>query len=103
MNKPRWIRCYDNGGKTFDRYTVVFTRGKRVYLGMSAHPSHPQGFGQHGEWSKGESSIDWPTYGHLGKKIAFEQLPEECQKCVRETYQALWGSKNEKLADDSAP
>ena len=23
--KPRYIRCYDNNGKSFDQYTVVFT------------------------------------------------------------------------------
>ncbi len=22
---PRYVRCYDNGGESFDRYTVVFT------------------------------------------------------------------------------
>ena len=93
MDKPKWIRCYDNEGKTADRYTVVFTRGKYTYLGMNAHPFHPQGIGQHGEWRKGENAIDRPTYGHLGKKISFDQLPEECQKCVWQTYKALWGMK----------
>lgn len=88
---PRWIRCYDNGGETFDRYTVVFTRGKRCYLGMSQHPAHPQGYGMHGEWPKGEAPIDrLGGYSHLGKKIKFSDLPEDCQKAVNNTYGALW-------------
>jgi hypothetical protein len=91
--EPRYVRCYDNGGETADRYTVVFT-GRRAkanyypYLGMSAYPFHPQGIGQHGE---GKYFVDWPTYGHLGKKIKFSELPEDCQKLVRSDYKAIWG------------
>jgi hypothetical protein len=92
---PRYIRCYDNGGKSFDRYTVVFT-GRYThktnhsfwYLGMSTNPFHPQGYGQHGE--SNFMPIDRPKYSHLGKKIKFENLPEDCQKCVKETYSDLW-------------
>jgi len=91
--KPKYVRCYDNGGKTFDRYTVVFTgrynKGGRYfeYLGMSAHPFHPQGFGQHGE---SNLPIDRPIYSHLGKKITFDQLPEDCKLCVLQDYKANW-------------
>ena len=62
---PRYVRCYDNGGKTFDRFTVVFSGNYRSIpnrrcrakngpldfqnVGMSESPFHPQGFGQHGE------------------------------------------------------
>ena len=100
--KPRYVHCYDNGGGdkekgTFDRYTVVFTGryrqktgGEFWYLGMSTYPFHPQGFGQHGG---SQTQIDYPTYGHLGKKIKFEQLPEDCQKCVLQTYEDLWDLK----------
>jgi hypothetical protein len=91
---PRYIRCYDNGGKSFDRYTVVFTGrykkktgGMFLDLRMSANPFHPQGFGQHGE---SDMQIDWPTYGHLGKKIQFKDLPEDCQKLVMSDYRDLW-------------
>ena len=41
-NIPRYIRCYDNQGKSFDRYTVVYTgryrkcpRDQFRYIGMS--------------------------------------------------------------------
>lgn len=84
-NVPKWIRCYDNGGGdekggTFDRYTCVFTHAQSFYpknwhpyIGMSAHPCHPQGVGYHGE--NEFTPIDRPTYGHLGKRIMFLQLP----------------------------
>jgi hypothetical protein len=91
---PRYVRCYDNGGETFDRYTVVFTGRYRHktggvfwHVGMSSNPFHPQGFGQHGE---SIDHIDRPTYGHLGKKIKFINLPEDCQKLVLSDYSDLW-------------
>lgn len=95
--KPRYIRCYDNGGKSFDRFTIVFTgryakkMGGFIYLGLSEHPYHPQGFGQHGF---SDYLIDRPTYGHLGKRIVFEKLPIDCQKAIVETYSDIWKSKN---------
>lgn len=98
-NKPRYVRCYDNNGETADRYTVVFTgnyasktKRQRWYLGMSASPFHPQGFGQHGESS---NQIDYPSYKHLGKKIKFEDLPKDCQQCVNQTYLYLWDFTDE--------
>ena len=42
---PKYVRCYDDGGKSIDRYTVVFTKkrpgGVTLYLGMSSEPFHP--------------------------------------------------------------
>jgi hypothetical protein len=91
---PRYIRCYDNGGKTADRYTVVFTGRYRHktgqsfwYVGMSGNPFHPLGIGHHGEHNR---QIDRPTYAHLGKKIKWSDLTPECQKCVLDTYCDLW-------------
>ena len=75
--KGREIRVYDNGGKTFDRYTVAYmdeTNGVFVQmLGMSENPFHPQGFGQHCEGTPGR---------HLGRRISFNELPEDCQKAT---------------------
>ena len=91
---PRYVRVYDNDGKTFDRYTVVFTGKYRrnrdedfVHLGMNAEPFAPQGFGQHGF---SNTMIDKPTYAHLGRKIDFKDLPEKCQEAVRTTYKHIW-------------
>jgi hypothetical protein len=92
--EPRYVHCYDNGGETIDRYTVVFTGryrhatgGSFLYVAMNASPFHPQGFGQHGE---SDRQIDYPRYGHLGKKIKFAELPDDCRKLVLSDYRELW-------------
>ena len=82
MNNPRWIRCYDDDG----RYTVVFTKkrigGEILYINMD-HWGHV-----HSNLSS--TSIDLPRYSHLGKKVTFDKLPEECQNTVRRFYYELW-------------
>jgi hypothetical protein len=90
---PRYIRCYDNNGRSLDRYTVVYTgrythktNGSFWYISMSANPF--QGIGQHGE--SNFMPIDKPKYAHLGKKISFQELPEDCQKAVIQDYAYLW-------------
>lgn len=90
---PKYIRCYDNGGETADRYTVVFTgrydkkANGYCYVGMSGDPFHPQGIGMHGEHSY---FIDKPSYKHLGKKIKFDDLTERCQQLVMRDYADLY-------------
>lgn len=73
------IRCYDNGGKTADRYTVVFidcpeNSGLYAAVGMNDEPFHPQGIGMHVTAMPGE---------HLGRRVKLAELPEDCQKLVR--------------------
>ena len=74
-NKPTIIKAiWDNGGKTMDRYTVVFRKpayhlgllGAHDSLGLSEYPSDPQGFSQMGTAVEGD---------HLGKRISFYDLP----------------------------
>jgi hypothetical protein len=73
------IRIYDNGGQTFDRYTVIYMdepeREPNMFaaVGMSEHPFHPQGFGQHCTATPGK---------HIGRRITFEELPTDCQRLV---------------------
>ena len=78
-------RIYDNG-VTADQYTIAF-RGYRdrpefggrmiyPYLAAGPQPSHPQGFGQHGE------SAIFLTGKHLGKRVAFESLPSDVKKFI---------------------
>ena len=72
------VRIYDNGGKTFDRYTAVYmdqSEGRGLYAarGMSENPFHPQGFGQYCSAMAGR---------HLGRRIPFEALPTDCQRAV---------------------
>jgi hypothetical protein len=70
---------YDNGGKTCDRYTMVYLDSKDqktgMYdcFGMSDRPTHPQGVGQHSQCHVGR---------HLGKRIKLADLPGECQRVV---------------------
>lgn len=117
---PRYVRCYDNGGESADRYTVVFTgnypKGDGInkefgYRAMSGSPCHPQGvglWGSIGPWSSppwngpvdtigfknGKRCYVWPpAIGrkcHLGKRIHFKDLPEECRKLVLQDYLEVW-------------
>lgn len=71
------LRIYDNGGKTLDRYTIIFMdRPERQYntftaLGCNSEPFH--GIGQ--------NCIAMPGR-HLGKRIGFEDCPSEVQKFI---------------------
>lgn len=74
------VRAYDNGGRSFDRYTVVYMdqperAGLYAARGMSEHPFHPQGFGQYCTAMPGR---------HLGKRITLDQLPPDCQRLVKQ-------------------
>lgn len=81
------LRCYDNGGKTFDRYTVLPHRtwtdwrelDPRFWfaIGASEHPFDPQGFGQC------TTAMPGP---HLGRRIPFADLPAGVQKFARQTF-----------------
>ena len=71
------LKIYDNEGETFDRYTVVFDEkhnGLYECLGLSEHPSHPQGFSQ---WS------NCMIGNHLGKEISFDELTTELQEHIK--------------------
>ena len=92
---PRYIRCYDNGGESLDRYTVVYTRTHltlgtdRYYTSVSMNdmPFFPSGICQHGEHPR---LIDRPTSSHLGRRIPFSALPEDCRRVVLMDYAVLW-------------
>lgn len=96
---PRWIRIYDNGGETVDRYTVLFVgryEGNTQYVVMSPNPFHPQGVGLHGEMERPSDTNTFgyaPHYGrkcYLGTRIKFEQLPDDCKRLVLDDYIELW-------------
>lgn len=77
------LACYDNGGATADRYTVLFgaplwdeSMGRNVpYLGMSEAPTHPQGFSQWGEM---------PSHNRAacGRHVRWLDLPEHIRAHV---------------------
>jgi hypothetical protein len=102
FDSPRYIRCYDNGGKSADRYTVVFSQLKQysdgygsvhTYISMSHSPFHPHGFGQHGETYG--VPCDYPNYGHLGKKITFADLNLDGRWFVLMEYCSYWNLRFE--------
>jgi hypothetical protein len=71
------LACYDNGGKTCDRYTVLFggtlwepSMGRMVScLMMSNAPSHPMGVSMWDEISASDRAC-------LGKHVRWLDLPE---------------------------
>jgi hypothetical protein len=85
------LRAYDNGGETFDRYTILDLDSPystprinlcseitpRSAIGASEHPFHPQGFGQHCAAMPGR---------HLGKRVAIKNLPPDVQKFVKQSF-----------------
>ena len=73
------IKVYDNGGRTFDRYTVII--GKSIYA-MSHNPLYPQGFDQYvGEID--DMPYDFPGIEE-GKEIKdIKELPEEVLKAIK--------------------
>lgn len=87
MYIKRFTRIYDNGGKSFDRYTCVFMdKPQRATVGTLVHPLHealgfsddpfsPVGFAMHVSAAPGR---------HLGKRIAFDALNSECQQFIKQ-------------------
>ena len=76
--KKRVCVVYDAGDSVYDRYTVIYkayrARGYGLiypYLGVSENGSY-----YHGEHN---ASIRGP---HLGRRVAFENLPEAVQKTI---------------------
>lgn len=97
---PRWIRCYDNGGRTADRYTIVFSgKSGGFTLFCSENPSHPQGVGIH-EDSRADEALIWGGNGDreraarvraaLGKRVPFTSLPAAVRKVVLADYTEAW-------------
>lgn len=83
------FRCYDNGGATYDRFTIVFTKKineEFIYIGSSENPFSPIGIYQHGF---SDYLIDKPRYKHLGNKITFTDLPIEVKKAIMSDYNNL--------------
>lgn len=82
------VAIYDNGGKTFDRYTVIYRnvytshRGEYVmYRGMSTDPTSPQGFGQMGEMMAWEVA---PYRHRVWRDICkWSDLPAAVQSVVK--------------------
>ena len=79
------LACYDNGGKSCDRYTIMFDTFWKDYKGTtridayaaSENPYNPQGGGM---------TVSVPSHmdrKRLGKKLKWSELPEPVQRAVR--------------------
>ena len=86
IGAPEYVlACYDNGGKTADRYTVLIggslyepgLAAKRAVecLCMSAYPVCPLGFSQWGEMLSANRAA-------CGKHVKWNDLPENIRKHV---------------------
>ena len=76
------MRIFNNGGKTFDQYTVQI--GRDVY-NMSINALSPQGFNQYNFTLKKYEHIEGKANKEtLGKKIAFDVLPEAVKVAIRQ-------------------
>lgn len=80
------LRCYDNGGKTADRYTIIPPRwdtqhreNSRTFyaIGASENPFHPQGVGMH------VAAVPGP---HLGKRVKWTDLPAAVRKFAAQSF-----------------
>jgi len=83
------LRCYDNGGRSFDRYTIIPPRWAKDYqgrmwdcIGASGDPFHPQGFGQHCTAEPGP---------HLGKRRHWNDLPPDVQRFAEQSFPEFFG------------
>ncbi len=71
--------CFDNGGQTLDRYTIMFDhpdfRNGDQYqcLALSDNPTHPQGYSQ---WGYAQNSLG------LGYRVLWTDLPEHIRQHV---------------------
>ena len=73
------IKVYDNGGKTFDRYTVILSCGS--IIGMSENPLSPQGFNQYCGDIK-----DYKLENNemIGQKVSIKDLSDDVKQAIRE-------------------
>ena len=72
------MRIYDNGGETFDRYTVVFYDGECLGIGDTGNV--PNGFCMH------VGSIHDGTVAegdHLGRRISLDEMTGAARAAVR--------------------
>jgi hypothetical protein len=82
------LAIFDNGGETFDRFTVLYVPDAAdpdtvQYLGASAHPFDPQGFGQHGEMPRHQAAAYRYRETSAKHSARWSDLPADVQRAVR--------------------
>lgn len=80
------LRCYDNGGRTADRYTILPPRWAKEYrernglwscIGSDDTPFHPQGIGMHVTAQAGP---------HLVRQVSWDTLPADVQRFALQSF-----------------
>jgi hypothetical protein len=82
MNRPL-LKVWDNGGKSFDGYTVQIGAD---FWGMSENPGSPQGFFK---YIGSGDSIDIKGCGRLVNAGTFKELPGPVQVAILELFRIL--------------
>lgn len=112
MKKTK-IYAFDNGGETFDRYTIIDAKGEM--LGLSENPESPQGFSQwcgncvdnymnvsFGYAWRRQCDVkkiikhelpriieEFTRDGNIGKRVNFEDLPENIRKHALKRFEPI--------------
>lgn len=88
-NSPRYIRVWDNGGATLDRYTIQFTRancfgftGRVYFMGSNVEPA-----GMSYRSDMDAAMFSMPDI----EKSSFDKLPAAVQRVVVIEYVQCWG------------
>lgn len=81
------LRCYDNGGKSADRYTIIPPRWAHEFhecrastwsaIAADETPFHPLGIGC------STTAMPGP---HLGKRVKWDELPKDVQTFARDVF-----------------
>ncbi len=79
------VEIYDNGGRTFDRYTVFFPGEDLGALGIGKTGNVPRGFCM---WVEAIRPGNDDPDG-IGCKISFEELPESVKKAILDEW-CMW-------------
>jgi hypothetical protein len=108
------IIVFDNGGETFDRYTIINKKDGEM-IGSSDSPFHPQGFGQYcGNvadnywrtaygygWRNGCNkallnkrikyavNLFLSDCGNIGKIIDFNSLPDDVKQFAKQSFEPI--------------
>lgn len=91
------LAIFDNGGKTWDRYTVLYVPAPGSYyvpyLAASSEPFAPWGFGQHGEMTVWDARA-YRYRAARRESCRWSDLPADVQRAVRQYLQAIESEKN---------
>lgn len=85
--RPLDVTIYDNGGETFDRYTVVFPDGECLGIGDTGNV--PNGFCMHvGSVKDGHVHLG----PHLGEIIGIEDMTPPARRAVENEWNSYFAT-----------